>query len=392
MPRIALPKNYLLDEGILLEGFENALEWSNSVGTIEEDTINFKSGTKSLKLTSPEGSLIRATKTVSLNLNPSKINTLKLWLYLYSEPVDVGAITLAFSPSATEDLWVSISMVAGTTIHKGENLVVLSPGDFSGDTDYFNSTILRLRINVSAQPGKTAVCSVDDLRYGFKAIPKLLITFDDAKSSVYDEAFPYMEGKGLKGTIYVNSAKIDTEGYMTTAQCDEMYAAGWAMGNHAANHVNLKNVTEAEMISELQICTDWLLSCGYAKSAYHVAYPYGGYNSTVLSVLKSLNMRTGRATTAPVKDYLLPDDMYLLRVKEILDTHSLANVKTFIDTAITKQATLILLFHMLGETASGYTWATSDFQALVDYIISRKISVVTIDEWYQGLMNPRMAV
>jgi hypothetical protein len=63
-----------------------------------------------------------------------------------------------------------------------------------------------------------------------------IMTFDDAGSGQYNNAFPYMRALGMKATVYIPSvvgsagnAGVGRPGNLTWAMCREMDAAGWDM-------------------------------------------------------------------------------------------------------------------------------------------------------------------
>jgi hypothetical protein len=48
------------------------------------------------------------------------------------------------------------------------------------------------------------------------------------------------------------------------------------------------------------------------------------------------------------------------------------------------------LLHSIIETPTvSAEWSIANFQSLINYIVSLKIKCVTIDEWHEGLTDPR---
>jgi hypothetical protein len=72
-----------------------------------------------------------------------------------------------------------------------------------------------------------------------QAKTKVMVTFDDAVSSLYDGIFPIMRAAGLRGTSYLNALSVGTSGYATVAQLREMYAGGWDVASHGYSHLSL---------------------------------------------------------------------------------------------------------------------------------------------------------
>lgn len=65
-----------------------------------------------------------------------------------------------------------------------------------------------------------------------KKRPKVLITFDDGKDSIYINR-QWMIDRGLKGTCYIYPSAIGSSGYMTRDQLDVLYGLGWDIGDHS---------------------------------------------------------------------------------------------------------------------------------------------------------------
>lgn len=51
---------------------------------------------------------------------------------------------------------------------------------------------------------------------------------------------------------------------------------------------------------------------------------------------------------------------------------------------------IFLVFHAIIESpAVAENWPIADFQALIEWLVAKKVDCPTIDEWYEGLINPR---
>ena len=88
--------------------------------------------------------------------------------------------------------------------------------------------------------------------------------------------------------------------------------------------------------------------------------------------------------------YCALDNLYLLTRRNLGNTISLATSKGYVDSAIDEGMTLILQMHKLvASPAAATEWAITDFQALVDYVVSKKnlIEVVTLTEWYKQVTS-----
>jgi peptidoglycan/xylan/chitin deacetylase (PgdA/CDA1 family) len=75
------------------------------------------------------------------------------------------------------------------------------------------------------------VISLDQLVEAIKAGKKLsrksvVLTFDDGYENNYTNAYPILKKYGYTATIFLISDLIDTKGYVTSKEVEEMYAGG----------------------------------------------------------------------------------------------------------------------------------------------------------------------
>lgn len=147
--------------------------------------------------------------------------------------------------------------------------------------------------------------SPDELHWWQQGIYELpdkpfLYTFDDGTIDHYDVAYPVLQSRGVKATMYIISDRVGTAGYITWAQAKEMADSGLiTIGNHTKTHDytgTFNDMTEAEWITEIKDCTD-AVHTNVGHPCYHFAYPGGKYTPTTLKVLKDLGMLTGRTVT-----------------------------------------------------------------------------------------------
>jgi peptidoglycan/xylan/chitin deacetylase (PgdA/CDA1 family) len=215
-------------------------------------------------------------------------------------------------------------------------------------------------------------------------VATLLIQFDDGADDVYQYGFPYMQEKGVKGTCYAVTSLIGTAGYMTWAQLLELHAAGWTIGNHTQNHTDLTTLSQADATTEINAGKTDLIAQGITDNPLHLAYPGGANNSTVQAAAAAAGMLTGRGIGSAVLGQWWAYNIYQLRkCKNFGDTLSLAQAEAWVDELIRTGDVGIALLHGLHlTTASSYTWIVSDFQAFIDYVVSKGIRVLTISEAY----------
>jgi peptidoglycan/xylan/chitin deacetylase (PgdA/CDA1 family) len=383
--RSALPQNYVKSAGTVIDNMDSATWSVAGNGTKEAGSVFFGDTAESTKLNvTTAGSAANLYKNTTLDM--SQRGSFSFWVYL-SSPLP-ATIQIVLSNSAGLSHYFQYDLNAGA-FFAGWNQIILRKSDFfvGGGTPSWNTNIGRIYISAYAGTGLLTTITVDDMRYDREQVPRCLITFDDSTASSFTEGYTYMQARGVRGTWYVPPGALN----ISLANLQVMYANGHAIANHTMNHINLPTLaTQAEMEAEIQGCIDYLIENDMPRAAYHFAYPGGGYNATAKAACAACGLLTARTVHGALQHAPATPDMYELFAVTPTKTTTLASLKTYVDNSIKTGKTLVLCFHSLVESVSDtYDWAISDFQALIDYIVARKIKCVTIDEWYEGLTNPR---
>lgn len=391
MPRPPLPLNYVTQTGTLFENFQNPADWALSGGgTKIADTDNFRVGTQGLLVSTNVAVAVAntVTKTIDMDMSTHNRDT-SFWIWLPDDYlVHFKSVNVYLSSSTTVATSFRYGLLTDD-LQAGWNKIRIprSAWIVTGAESWANRMV-RLRFRLEGVAGLNTHATLDDFRIDVASEPRVVITFDDGHITAYDEGFTYMDSKGLRGTQYVISGFENAVDYQTPAHFQTMYDNGWCLGVHTHNHLNLSTLTTDEIYYELRTCRQYLQSQGWTRGMGHVAYPFGGTNATVRHVMSELGMETGRTTVRATQTSPWP--MNSLKGYSVSNTDSLAAVKGWVDAAITDGQTCVLVFHRLVAVPTVATeWQISDFQSLINYIIARRIPVVTMDEWYEGQANPR---
>lgn len=137
----------------------------------------------------------------------------------------------------------------------------------------------------------------------------VVITFDDGYEDNYSIALPILQKYGMKGTVFVVAANVGTPGYLTWQQIKEMQLRYTEIGSHTLTHVTLRDLNYAEQVKELADSKK-ILETQLGQPVEFLAYPYGGYNESVINALKQtgyLGACTGKTglNTASTPPYFL---------------------------------------------------------------------------------------
>ena len=163
-----------------------------------------------------------------------------------------------------------------------------------------------------------------------------------------------------------------------------MAEAGWIIGNHVYDHVDLTHLTDQQILNELSQQINFLLNNGFNTGAYHLAYPGGYSNENIYAIMNQLGMLTGRTTTGSLIDNYNSLNLYQIPAYTIINTTPVSTIKGYINNAIETDSTVILLFHNIANSnPDTYEYLTSNFRSIIDYLVSTGIDCLTIDDLYQ---------
>ena len=113
----------------------------------------------------------------------------------------------------------------------------------------------------------------------------LLITFDDGHLDNYTNAFPIMKKYGFTGVLYIVGNYLGADGFMNREQIQEMHAAGWEVGSHSMNHLDLTKLTPEKQRSEI-VGSKEMLENVLGIDILTFAYPFGAKDAAVTDYVK----------------------------------------------------------------------------------------------------------
>lgn len=214
--------------------------------------------------------------------------------------------------------------------------------------------------------------------------PAICVQFDDGLTSLYSEAFSYMNALGMKGTGYIISGVVGTGGYVTEANLSEMDAASWDMANHTDSGTNLPTLTEAEQETALSTCKSYLDGLGLTRASAHVTYPTGAWNADTLTAMTNQSMLTGKSRGTNIESFrYIAANPYIIPVYPPQASTSPTSVIGWIKACQCSKSVGTVVFHDIVESgATGNQYNRADFRTVIDYIYAQKIIVLTISQLY----------
>ncbi len=175
--------------------------------------------------------------------------------------------------------------------------------------------------------------------------PLVTLTFDDGLRTHYTNALPLLDKYGMKATFYIISSTSQDPEYMTVAMMQALKNDGNEIADHTVTHPHLPTLTVAKIDAEMgnsqaQLRT-WFGNDGVVGANF--ATPYGEYNGTVLTEAKKY-FRSHRSTDDGFNskgDF----DFYNIRVQNILDGTTPAQVAAWVAQAQHDKTWLVLVYH-----------------------------------------------
>jgi len=154
-------------------------------------------------------------------------------------------------------------------------------------------------MNFLAQKGYHVI-TLDQLYntfYGKSLLPDkpIAITFDDGYRDNFTNAFPIMQKYHFPGTVFMVSSYINGDGFLTADQLKQLHASGWTIGGHTENHIDLSKVSSETVVKELKNSRSTLENL-LGQPIKYIAYPFGGYNSSVMNLAKADGYTAGFTT------------------------------------------------------------------------------------------------
>jgi peptidoglycan/xylan/chitin deacetylase (PgdA/CDA1 family) len=227
----------------------------------------------------------------------------------------------------------------------------------------------------------------DYVPVGFKA-PLVSLTFDDGYASTYTNTVPILKQYGLTGTQFIITDLLNQPGYLTSAQVKSIYDGGnEEIASHTVTHDDLTQETATQLQTEMSQSQATLKSIT-GVSPTDLAYPYGLYNTAVVSAAKQYyTAARGVEEGFNSKDNFNPYD---LKVQNIYDTTTTAQVADWVAQAKATDTWLILVYHSVDNdpnplTDAGiYNITTTQFS---DQLAAIKAAGVTVGTTIQQALQ-----
>ena len=148
--------------------------------------------------------------------------------------------------------------------------------------------------NIQLDIFKQQIAIIKKLKYNFydpgdleknflitKTEKKILITIDDAFSSFYEVAWPFLKKESIPFILFVSTESVGKNGYMTWSQIKEIESENLAyIGNHSHSHDYLIGFKNDDFINDIDTSSSiFKKKLGYNPIFF--SYPFGEYSSLI---------------------------------------------------------------------------------------------------------------
>lgn len=164
----------------------------------------------------------------------------------------------------------------------------------AGDLTHLKFTILCLAANSTAPSVEINIGR--PVIFGPRK-SRLLLSYDDGHFSCMEIA-DLMEKRGLRGTFYVYTDGIGTNGVLTLAQCRELDARGHMIGVHSKTHESAQTLGDKQYYANQLAARQWILDNIGPRGANHTAFVGGHSTPALIRMMESAGFVSGRAAAS----------------------------------------------------------------------------------------------
>lgn len=186
----------------------------------------------------------------------------------------------------------------------------------------------------------------------------------------------------LKGTgeLTIDDVRLNALAYMGDSELRDLAEAGHEIGSHSQTHADLASLPSVDAEREIAESFNELRAGGFT-GPLSLAYPFGSYSADVQQIARDAGYESAR-TVIPGYNGRNTDKFGLLSQSVNRDT-TVAQVKTWIDTAKANRTWLILLLHGISDTpelGEDYTATPDTLRQIVNYIKTQSVPVRSMQQ------------
>lgn len=285
----------VLHAPLLIEGFNNAADWTASAGAaLSADAANKVQGVASLQIAGTGTTSPKATKASIGAWTPSDLGVLAWWFKLETDPnkQSTSSVRCCFIDQAATEHWVS--GVSGTPALYQTPAALFVGGYWHA---YHISDLpalagqgaqtLGLAVTAASNAPSNAVVRVDALMARAGGRPTVIIGFDDCYATQFTLGVEILKTRGLKASAHVARNYVGGAGRMTRDQLDTLYRDhGWDLCSNSTDDGPLTGKgSVAAAIADMEADRQFLRDNGWDRAADFGCYPNGAIATNGTRVL-----------------------------------------------------------------------------------------------------------
>jgi peptidoglycan/xylan/chitin deacetylase (PgdA/CDA1 family) len=208
------------------------------------------------------------------------------------------------------------------------------------------------------------------------------LEFDDATTDQV-QVGPMLAAHGMRGTFFVNSGLLGTDGVMSVEEVLALQAQGNEIAGHTTSHLNLRGVRGD--VQGQQICGDRKRLTGRGFTISSFAYPGGAYSKYTKEIVTECGYDNARTVfglacpQCPPSETLPPRDPLAVRTAPLVNAETqLETLKRWVIAAedAPRRGWLPLVFHHVCDGCSGAAILPANLNAFLDWLALRPGTLV----------------
>lgn len=207
--------------------------------------------------------------------------------------------------------------------------------------------------------------------------PLLTLTFDDGHEDNVTNALPLLNQYGFKTTQCFATTYIEGQGQAAENNVLAFFNSGHEICSHSVTHPMMTTLTDAQLDYEAKHSQEYLQGL-IGQPVPNFATPYGDYDARVNDVLD--NYYGSHRTVDEGFNSKDNFNRYRLRVQNIFNTTTAAEVTAWVNQAKADNTWLILVYHRIGANPEEFDSSPQVFAQHLQAIQASGITVKTYQD------------
>lgn len=294
-----------------------------------------------------------------------------------SMTISEGDTTIVdFNPDGTynKTIWSSGDVISTEKLNKIENVLDHNVNKLNEHDTQIKEMAKQVDLEVATKFG---------VPFNIKTpIPMISFMDDDGNELVWTWLRELFNRKGVPFCMCIPSDFIGKNGTVTAEQLNILEAEGHEIASHTKSHANLNGITLEQALIENRDSKIEIEKCGVHCNT--MVYPWGQRGDANKKAITRNYYRCGITTDAGSVVKLNKPPFYTYNLgRNSYDTQTLDWCKGAVDQAQNQNAWCIFMLHcgQLNDTKK------AELEMLVDYIISKNIKIVNIQQGLNQMGN-----